>query len=213
MSICLAHHRAFCETLSRFHALDVGWDGHGAIPLRRKALLAALELFGRRPDLTIGARVRLDRGGVEVTLFRGGRDLLILICKAGSFLIFGHRSGMKQDVILSVPSLTETAFEKMEHALPSGLRAPFLSRRTEGDLLLSVPFEGFSVLRLERSETVSERRLLIGREGPVDNVYAYHDACDLPRDLIADQPLTGKTRLRDLVLAYLQERMGRPLLA
>lgn len=120
MIFYLTHHRAFCEELGRLHALDVSWDGRGSVPLRRKPLQSAMELFGRRPDLTIGSQVTLNRGGVEITLFRGGRDLLIHICKSGSVVISGHRPGLQPDFIFcGQPHVPEA---------PDGIRSVFFRR-------------------------------------------------------------------------------------
>lgn len=206
MTVYLAHHRAFCEELGRLHALGVSWDGNGSIPLRRKPLQAAMELFGRRPDLTIGSKVALDRGGVDIALFRGARDLQIRICKAGSLLVSGHRPGSPPDFMISGSAVTEGLLEKIESMVPSSEGAPFLSRKIETDVILRIPFEGFVVLQLKKAELMSEFRLLIGREGPVPDLYAYHDVVDLPEDIYQDQPLTGQSALRTLVTAYLGER-------
>lgn len=206
MTVYLAHHRAFCEELGRLHALGVSWDEKGSIPLKRKPLQAAMELFGRRPDLTIGSKVLLDRGGVEISLFRGARDLQIRICKAGSILVSGHRPGSPPDFMLSDSAVTEELLKKIECMVPTADGLPFLSRKIESDVTLRIPFEGFVVLRLKKAGLMSDCRLLIGREGPVEGLYAYHDAIDLPEDIYQDQPLTGQSALRTLVAAYIRER-------
>lgn len=206
MTLYLAHHRAFCEELGRLHSLGVSWDGKGSIPLKRKPLQAAMELFGRRPDLTIGSKVALDRGGVEIALFRGARDLQIQICRAGSILVSGHRPGSPPDFMISGNAVTEGLLERIEEVVPSTEGVPFLSRKIETDVILRIPFEGFVVLRLKKAELMTDCRLLIGREGPVSDIYAYHDAVDLPEDIYQDQPLTGQSALRALVGAYIRER-------
>jgi len=206
MTIYLAHHRSFCEQLGRMHSLGVSWDGKGSIPLKRKPLQAAMELFGRRPDLTIGSKVRLDRGGLEIALFRGARDIQMQICKLGSVLISGHRPGSPPDFMMSSSTVTEPLLAKIEEMVPSVAGVPFLSPKKKSDVILKTPFEGFVVLRLEKSGSPPECRLLIGREGPVSDLYAYHDAIDLPEDIYQDQPLTGQSGLRDLVTAYIRER-------
>lgn len=209
MTFYLTHHRAFCEELGRLHALDVSWDGRGSVPLRRKPLQSAMELFGRRPDLTIGSQVTLNRGGVEITLFRGGRDLRIHICKSGSVVISGHRPGLQPDFTLTDGMVSETLLNDLGEAAPGEQGTPLLAQKIEDDLTLQTPFEGFSVLRLRKGETPSDCQLLIGRGGPVRGLYAFHDAIDLPDDIYQDQPLTGQNGLLSLVNAYLQERRGR----
>ena len=208
MTVYLIHHKAFCEELGRLHALDVSWDGCGAVPLKRKPLLAAMLLFGRRPDLTLGAKVRLDRGGVEVTLFRCGRDVHITLCKAGSVLVSGHRPGAAPDFLISATTITETLIRQISDVLPTEVGVPFLSEKSETDVLLRTPFENFVVLRLRKDEDGRPCQLLIGRQGLLPDTYAYHDAADLPEDIYVDQPLTGQSCLKDLVKAYSKERSG-----
>lgn len=206
MADYLAHHRAFCEELGRLHSLGVSWDGNGALPLKRKALVAALELFGRRPDLTVGSRLRLHRGGAEISLFRAGRDVQISLCKDGSVLISGHRSGLATDVLISDQGVTEALLERLRDAIPDRASVPALSRRRETDVVLASPFDDFVLLRLREGSKSDRKSLLIGRLTLVDDLYAYHEAQELPEEVYVDQPLTGQVGLRDLVTAYLRER-------
>jgi hypothetical protein len=206
MTVYLTHHKAFCEELGRLHALDVSWDGCGAVPLKRKPLLAAMLLFGRRPDLTLGAKVCLDRGGIDISLFRGARDIQITLCKAGSVLISGHRPGMAPDFLISSSTITESLIRQVSEVIPSGTDLPFLSKKTEEDVSLEIPFEKFVVLRRQKVDVNGPNKLLIGREGLVQGVYAYHDVAHLPGDIYVDQPLTGEINLKELVKAYVQER-------
>lgn len=211
MTMYLAHHRSFCEELGRLSSLAVSWDGQGGTPLRRKSLLSAVELFGRRPDLTIGAELTLDRGGLRVTLFRGGRDLQIDIYKEGALLVAGHRPASKPDFNFTSKTVTEPFLEKLDRVVPYGEGAPFLCQKNEHDVCLSVPFFGFSVLRLKKAEAIADCRLYVGREGILDEVYAFHDATDLPGDVFVDQPLTGQNSLLDLVTSYTRTRSGDAL--
>lgn len=209
MADYLAHHRAFCEELGRLHSLEVSWDGNGALPLKRKALVAALELFGRRPDLTVGSKIRLHRGGAEISLFRTGRDVQISLCKDGCVLVSGHRSALAADVMTSDLGVTEPLLERLRDAIPDRASVPALSRRRETDVVLASPFDDFVLLRLREGSKSDRKSLLIGRRSLVDDLYAYHEAQELPEDVYVDQPLTGQVGLRDLVSAYLRERCDR----
>lgn len=201
----LDHHRAFCEHLWSLHGLDVSWDGQGASPLRRRPLQAAMEFFGRRPDLVIGSSVRLKKGGLEIGLFRDGRDIQVMVCKDGTMLVSGHRPLQCADFMISEKTVTEAFLREVRKVLPLGGCTPTLSMRTDTDVLFQDPFEGFEALRLEGAGGPNPR-LLVGRSSFLSNFHAYHDVSDLPEDIYRDQQLTDKSRLRDLVDAYIEER-------
>lgn len=202
MSIYLSHHRTFCENLFVLHNLEVSWDGNGGLPLRRKALQAATEIFGRRPDLAIGSRVDLSRGGLRVGLFRDGRDLTILIYPLGQVRLARHLPRQRPDLELFEKVVCERVFAKLEQAAPSSGAIPLLDVSHPEDVFFTDPFEGFEVLRLEDNAEAGANRLLMGRRSHSPHVYAFQEISELPQDLIRDQPVTGQTRLLDLISAY-----------
>jgi hypothetical protein len=207
MAIHLQHHRAFCENLGHLHDIGVSWDGEGSKPLQKRSLQAAMEFFGRRPDLAIGAKTGLVRGGgVQVGLFREGRDITILICPKGSVRISRHRPRMRPDFTLYQEVVNTEVFRTLEDALPCAEDTPLLDYLSDGDVRLPSPFDGFMILRLAKSDTLGCCRLYMGREGPVPDLYAFHDAIHIPEDLPVDQTLTGQARLSDLLAAYRVER-------
>lgn len=205
MSFHLTHHRAFCENLGRLSGLEVSWDGHGALPLKRKALQAAMELFGRRPDLTIGSRTVLRRGGLDINLFRGGWEIQVQICQLGRVMISGRDPGRRPDFMISEKIVTEPLLGALRDLVPVGDGLPILDRTSRADTVLQQPFEGFVVLRLHVESSMTVQRLMVGREGPAKDLYAYHDALDLPDEVWVDQPLTGQTKLGDLISSYVME--------
>jgi len=206
MSIYLTHHRAFCEHLAHLHDIGVSWDEKGSMPLRKKALQTAMEFFGQRPDLAIGAEVQLVRGGLEAGLFRGGRDLRIQICSAGTFLISGHRPRRRPDFMISKKVVCRELLREVHDAVSSDLDFPTLDQALPDDVTFSEPFDGFTVMRLIPGQGPGECRLMIGRRSVVPDLYAYHDAIELPDDLYRDQPLSGNASLRDLLDGYMRER-------
>lgn len=146
-----------------------------------------------------------------MTLFRGGRDLQIDIHKEGALLVSGHRPASKPDFNFTSKTVTEPFLEKLDQVVRYGEGAPFLCRKNEHDVCLSVPFFGFSVLRLKKADAIADCRLCVGREGFLGEVYALHDATDLPGDVFVDQPLTGQNSLLDLVTSYTRTRSGDAL--
>jgi hypothetical protein len=64
------------------------------------------------------------------------------------------------------------------------------------------------VLRLKKDEDGRPCQLLIGRQGLLSDIYAYHDVADLPEDIYVEQPLTGQCGLKALVKAYSKARSG-----
>ena len=208
MSVYLEHHRVYCDGLSRLNELGVSWDGLGGVPLRRKALQSAMELFGQRPDLTIGAEVGLVRGGMEVGLFRSGRDLRVQICAAGTVVVSGHFPRRRPDVLISMRTVSRAGIAELEAAIPFASGRPILDHVRPDDVSFLIPFDGFCVMRLIPRTGTAECRLLIGRRSLVTGLYAYHDAADLPEDLFVDQPLPGGARLSGLISGYLRELFG-----
>lgn len=204
----LHHHRAFCEHLGKLAGLEVSWDGNGALPLKRKALHSAMELFGRRPDLTIGSDVILARGGLEISLFRGGRDVQVHISKEGKLIISGHRPEIRSDFIISESIINDRLLNALEREVPFNRGCPHLDFMRDEDLSLQVPFNNFSFVRLVSSNKKEIPELLIGRSAFLSGVYALHEISDIPADLIRDQPLSNQTRLKELVDAYLAEIGG-----
>lgn len=207
MTFYLRHHRAFCDNLGRLHDLEVSWDRKGGMPLMKKALLSAMEFFGRRPDLMIGSKAELiQRGGLEISLFREGMDVSVQFCPKGSVRVSCHRPKKPPDFTAYHNMVTSVLLENFEAFLPFGVGDLMLDVHQEGDVLLTVPFDGFQVLRLRKSDTTGECRLFMGRTGVVPDLYAFQDALELPEDLPLDQPLTGWARLSDLMVAYRAER-------
>ena len=176
------------------------------MPLRKKALQTAMEFFGQRPDLAIGAAVRIVRGGLEVSLFRCGRDLRIHISSVGSFLLSGHRPLRRPDLMITKNVVTRSLLDEIEAVIPYDETIPLLDRMGEGDVNLRDPFDGFGVMRFIPGQHEGDCRLLIGRDSVVGGLYAFQDALDLPEDLFRDQPLAGGSRLSDLLAGYVRER-------
>jgi hypothetical protein len=205
MNLYLEHHRAYCDGLSRLHDLEVSWDGLGGLPLRKRALQSAMELFGQRPDLAIGAEVGLSRGGLEVGLFRSGRDLRVQICAAGTVVVSGNFPRRRPDVLISMRTVSRAGVAVLEELLPFATGGPVLDHDRPDDVTFLRPFDGFCVMRLIPGTGGVDFRLLIGRRSLIPGVYAYHDAADLPEDLYVDQPLAGGARLSDLIAGYLRE--------
>jgi hypothetical protein len=209
MTLYLRHHRAFCENLNRLHDLEVSWDGKGGMPLMKKALLSAMELFGHRPDLVVGSRVELfQRGGLLVSLFRNGRDVSILFCGKGSVRVSCHRPKMRPDFTVSHAMVTSGMLTTLETPLPFNTADITLDVEQSNDVRLVSPFDGFNILRLRKSAIPGECRLYMGRTGFLPGLYAFQDAIDLPEDLPVDQPLTDTSCLSDLMKAYRKERLS-----
>lgn len=209
MDVYLDHHRAFCENLARLNMLSVSWDGGGGLPLRRKALQSAVELFGRRPDLAIGSMSELKKGGVKIGLVRDGCDISVLICPLGTISISRHRPKNKPDIEYFAKHVEQRLLDILSEAVPA-FSGPRLDLWREEDHLFSEPFEGFELLRLHRCGEGRGRTILIGRRSYSDGVFAFHDARDLPVDIYRDQILCGTTRLSDLINAYHRERDRDP---
>jgi hypothetical protein len=205
MDVYLDHHRAFCENLARLNMLPVSWDDRGGLPLRRKALRSAFEVFGRRPDLAIGSVCELKRGGLKIGLVRDGCDITLLICPLGTIGLSRHRPRSKPDIEYFAKLVEQPLFELLDEAVPV-FSGPRLDRGGEEDHPFSEPFEGFELLRLDRSGEDRGGRILIGRRSYSDGIFAFHDAKDLPSDIYRDQILCGTTRLSDLINAYHRER-------
>jgi len=208
MTFILRHHRAFFENLGQLHDLEVSWDGKGGMPLMKKALLSAMEFFGRRPDLIFGSKADpILRGGLQVGLFRGGMDVCVQFCPKGSIQVSCHKPKKRPDFMVSHGMVTSALLKKVETFLPFGVGDLMLDVEQEGDVLLTTPFDGFKVLRLRKNDVPGGCRLFMGRTGAIPGLYAFHDALDLPEDLPFDQPLTGWDRLSDLMAAYRAERV------
>lgn len=210
MTLYLRHHRAFCENLTSLHDLEVSWDGKGGVPLMKRALLSAMELFGHRPDLVIGSKAELlQRGGLHVGLFRNGRDVSIQFCAKGSVRVSCHKPKMRPDFTASHSMVTSGLLSALETALPYHPDHLNLDVEQEDDVRLIVPFEGFNILRLRKSNLPGECRLYMGRTGFLPGLYAFQDAFDLPEDLPVNQPLTDTSCLSDLMKAYRAERLSK----
>lgn len=201
MDLYMEHHRSFCENLARLNMLPVSWDGRGGLPLRRKSLQATVEIFGRRPDLTIGSVVELKRGGLRIGLIRDGRDITLLICAQGTVSLSRHLPQSRPDIELFTKAVEEPLFETLARAVPM-FSGPRLDSSRPEDHPFSEPFEGFELLRLFRGDDQRDRRILVGRRTHSEGVFAFHDARDLPTDIFRDQILCGTTRLSDLLSAY-----------
>ena len=208
MSAYLKHHRAFCDGLAQLHDLEVSWDGMGGMPLRKKALQSAMELFGLRPDLTLGTEVRIVRGGLEAGMFRCGRDIQVQICSARTVLVSGHLPRRRPDVLISMKAVSRAALAELEASIPYSSDSPLLDHARPDEVTFSIPFDGFKMMRLIPGSGQGECRLLVGRGSRHSpGLYAYHDAFDLPEDLFVDQPLAGGSRLSDLICGYVRERL------
>lgn len=207
MNVYLEHHRTFCDELARLHDLEVSWDGRGSMPLRKKALQAAMELFGQRPDLTLGCEVNILRGGLEAGLFRSGRDLRVKICIAGTVLVSGHLPRRRPDVLISMKTVSRAGLAELEAAIPYGRVTPVLDHARADDVTFSMPFDNFTMMRLIPGSGPGECRLLVGRRGFMPGHYAFHDAFELPEDLFVAQPLAGGACLSDLISGYFKERL------
>jgi hypothetical protein len=201
MDVYLEHHRSFCENLARLNMLPVSWDGKGGIPLRKKALQSAIEVFGRRPDLTIGSAVELKRGGLKIGLIRDGRDINLLICAQGTVSVSRHLPRSRPDIEYFTKGVDEPLFDILVQAAPI-FAGPRLDRLRPEDHRFTEPFEGFDLLRLARREDQRDRKILVGRRTCSEGIFAFHDARDLPTDIFRDQILCGQTRLSDLITAY-----------
>ncbi|PTX52637.1 hypothetical protein IQ03_03907 [Gemmobacter caeni] len=209
MDVYLEHHRSFCENLARLNMLPVSWDEKGGLPLRKKALQAAIEIFGRRPDLTIGSVVDLKRGGLKIGLIRDGRDITLLICAQGTVSLSRHLPRTRPDIELFAKAVEEPLFETLTRAVPL-FTGPRLDRGRKEDHPFTEPFEGFELLRLFRRDDPRERRILVGRRTHSEGIFAFHDARDLPTDIFRDQILCGTTRLSDLLTAYQETSASDP---
>jgi len=209
MDVYLEHHRSFCENLARLNMLPVSWDGRGGIPLRRKALQASVEIFGRRPDLTIGSVVDLKRGGIRIGLIRDGRDITLLICAQGTVSVSRHLPRSRPDIEHFTKGVDEPLFSALAAVAPM-FSGPRLDRMRSEDHLFTETFEGFELLRLARRDDQRDRKILVGRRTSSQGVYAFHDARDLPTDIFRDQILCGTTRLSDLISSYRETPAADP---
>lgn len=207
MSLYLQHHRLFCEQLAHLHEIGVSWDERGSMPLRRKALQAALEFFGQRPDLALATELNLVRGGLDVGLFRDGRDVRIQFCASGTFVLSAHRPRQRPDVLISGKLVTRALVREVCHRISHDTGVPTLDVQGSDDVGLQDPFSGFVLLRLIPGAGPGECRLLIGRETLMPDLYAFQDVIDLPEDLYDDQLLSGGARLRTLIEGYRRDRL------
>jgi len=205
----LDHHRAFCENLARLNQLDVSWDGRGAIPLRKKALQSAVEIFGRRPDLAIGATVVLSKGGLNVSILRGGRDVNLVICPLGTVRLSRHLPRSRPDLEIFVKLVDERLIDALRDVI-AFFEDPFLDRARLEDHQLAEPFEGFDILRLHAQDSPEEKTILFGRRTYAEGIYAFHEMRELPADIFRDQVIYGQTRLSELLASYHEDLTPDP---
>lgn len=195
MDTYLEHHRRFFTKLDSLVRLDVGWDGNGGAPLKRKAFLAMAELLSMRPDLGVGAHVELlSRGGLKMTLFRAGCDLLVKVCTAGTIRVHLIRPGGDLEFEASCKQVGEVFLRDLEKAIPS-MASPVIGRVRPDDRLFEEEREGLYCVRDDEGGFP----LLIGRRTCSPSLVALHDHRDIPADLLEKQQLADGFSFSDLV--------------